>query len=86
MNNKEKESDINMNENLEFNKEWIITLLLWFFLWWFGIHRFYNWKVGTWILMILTFWGFWIWWLFDGIIIVMWNFEKLDWTKIPVKI
>ncbi len=68
----------------EFSKEWIVMMLLWFFLGWLWVHRFYLWKVWTWILMLITFWGLWIWWIVDGIILVMGNFEKKDGTKIPV--
>ena len=59
----------------EMNFDWIVTLLLWFFLGCLGIHRFYHGKVGTGILMLLTFGGLGIWWLVDGILIVMGKFE-----------
>ncbi len=62
----------------EINTTWIITLILWFFLWVLWIHRFYNWKVGTWILMLLTLGWFWIWWLIDWIIIVMGKFTDAE--------
>jgi TM2 domain-containing membrane protein YozV len=39
----------------ELNTTWVITLLLWFFVGMLGIHRFFNGKVGTGILMIITF-------------------------------
>jgi len=69
----------------EFNKEWLITAILWFFLWVLGIHRFYNGQVVTWILMILTLWGLWIWWLIDGILLIMWKLTRKDWTVINIR-
>lgn len=66
----------------EINKEWIITVLLWFFLWYFWVHRFYNWKIWTGLLMLFTFGWFWIWWLVDWIIILVWNFRHKDGTLI----
>lgn len=67
-----------MSQNEEINKEWVITMILWFFLWMIWIHRFFNWKVGTWILMILTFWWLWIWWLIDWIVLAMWKFTTAE--------
>ncbi len=69
----------------KFNQDWVMTMVLWFLLWALGIHRFYNGKIWTWILMILTLWGLWIWWLIDGIFLIMWKFTKKDWTIITVK-
>ncbi len=72
------QKDININ--------WVITFTLWFFLGMLGIHRFFNWKVWTGILMIITLGWLWIWWLIDGIIIVMWKFTDAENNFIPVKI
>ena len=50
------------------------ALLLCFFLGWIGAHRFYVGKVGTGILMLITFGGFGIWSLIDFIMIAIGKF------------
>ena len=75
----------NSNKIWEFNTDWIVTLLLCVFLWGLWVHRFYNWKIGTWILMLLTFCGFWIWWTIDLIIVVVWKFTNKDGVLIAIK-
>jgi len=61
----------NMNEiRIVSEKNWFVALLLCIFLGAIGIHRFYVGKMGTAILMILTFGGFGIWWAIDLIFIV----------------
>ncbi|BCJ51928.1 hypothetical protein Asp14428_34030 [Actinoplanes sp. NBRC 14428] len=57
------------------SKSWIVTLLLCFFLGVLGVHRFYVGKVGTGILMLITFGGgFGIWALIDLIMIAIGKF------------
>lgn len=58
----------------ELNKEWLITLLFSIFLGVFGVHRFYNGKIGTGILMLITFGGFGIWKIIDIILIALEKF------------
>ena len=70
----------------QFNTEWIVTLVLWFFLGGLWIHRFYNWKVGTGILMILTLGWFGIWWLIDGIMIVLSKFTNAENKFVKIKV
>lgn len=62
----------------ESDKRIVPALLLCFFLGWLGVHRFYVGKVGTGILMILTFGGFGIWALIDFIMIVIGSFRDAD--------
>jgi hypothetical protein len=72
--------------DLRLNPEWMITLLLAFFLGVIGVHRFYNGKIGTGILMIVTLGGFGIWVTIDIIMILFGKFTKKDGTVIPVRI
>ena len=55
-------------------KDYVATILLCFFLGTFGVHRFYVGKIGTGILMLLTFGGFGIWVVIDFIFIVVGKF------------
>src|SRR5436190_15324921 len=71
------------------SKSGFITLLLCLFLGGLGIHRFYVGKIGTGILMLLTFGGFGIWTLIDLILIASGHFtdkegRPLDFTKLNV--
>lgn len=50
-------------------KNFIATLLFCLLLGTFGVHRFYVGKIGTGILMLITFGGFGIWWLIDVILV-----------------
>ena len=56
-------------------KGFVPTALLCYFLGVLGIHRFYAGKVGTGILMILTFGGFGIWIMVDMVLIITGSFK-----------
>ncbi|MEI8157795.1 MAG: TM2 domain-containing protein [Burkholderiales bacterium] len=56
------------------DKSWLPLVLMSFFVGFLGVHRFYVGKVGTGILMLLTFGGFGIWALIDFIMILMGKF------------
>lgn len=56
-------------------KSYVAAILLCFFLGTLGIHRFYVGKIGTGILMIITFGGFGIWQIIDLVIIVCGHFR-----------
>ncbi len=59
-------------------KGFVPTLLLCFFLGTFGVHRFYVGKVGTGVLMLLTFGGLGIWALIDFIMIAVGSFTDKE--------
>ena len=56
-------------------KGFVPTLLLCYFLGVLGVHRFYAGKIGTGILMILTFGGFGIWIIVDMVMIAVGSFK-----------
>jgi hypothetical protein len=56
-------------------KSWIAALLLCFFLGGLGVHRFYVGKIGTGILMLVTFGGLGVWVLIDLIMIAVGKFS-----------
>ena len=59
-------------------KDWLVTLLLCFFVGCLGIHRFYVGKTGTAILMLITCGGCGIWTLIDFITICFGNFTDAE--------
>ena len=67
------------------NKSRLVAAVLCFFLGGIGVHRFYVGKIGTGILMLLTFGGFGVSVLIDFILICCGSFEDeygrplLDW-------
>ncbi len=56
------------------NTDWLITLLLCFFVGALGVHRFYHGKIGTGVLMLVTLGCFGIWTLIDLIMIIVGKF------------
>ena len=52
-------------------KEWLVALLLSFFVGGLGVDRFYLGYVGLGVLKLVTFGGCGVWWLIDFILIVM---------------
>ena len=67
------------------SKDWLITLLLCFFVGTLGVHGFYNGKIGTGILMLITLGGFGIWYLIDLIFIIVGRFTDKNGKEITIK-
>lgn len=66
------------------DKNFLATLLFCILLGTFGVHRFYVGKIGTGILMLLTFGGFGIWWLIDVIMVACGAFrDKQGFLVLP---
>ena len=63
-------------------KNYLVTLLLCVFLGTFGVHRFYAGKIGTGVLMLLIFGGFWIWNFIDFVVIIAGSFKDGDGNKL----
>jgi len=71
-----------LRPNSQSQNQWIVVLLLAFFLGFIGAHRFYVGKNGTGILMILTVGGIGLWVLYDLIIIITGNFKTKEGNKV----
>ena len=71
-----------LKSDFQSQNQWIVVLLLAFFLGIIGAHRFYVGKNGTAVLMILTLGGFGLWLLYDLIIIITGNFKTKEGNKI----
>lgn len=71
-----------LKQNSQSQNQWIVVLLLAFFLGFIGAHRFYVGKNGSGILMILTVGGIGLWVLYDLIIIITGNFKTKEGSKI----
>ncbi len=62
----------------------IVVLILAILLGPLGVHRFMVGKIGTGVLMLLTFGGFGIWALIDVIMIIIGAFTDADGNKIKL--
>ena len=63
--------------------DWVVCFILVIFLGFWGVHRFYVRKIGTGILMLLTFGGFGIWGFIDLILIAVASFRDKEGRQIP---
>src|SRR5574344_1789941 len=69
-----KETTFSNYQPNKINKEWLISLILCVLVGELGVHRFYNGKIGTGILQLITIGGLGIWTLIDIIMIVLERF------------
>lgn len=60
------------------SKDWLVTLLLAWFLGYFGAHRFYAGKIGTGVLQLVTLGGCGIWYIIDLIMILVGKFTDSE--------
>ena len=65
------------------DKDWLVTLLISFFVGWFGIDRFYLGYTGLGILKLITLGGCGVWYLIDLILIVTGKLD--DATGLPLR-
>lgn len=65
-------------KTVESGKNWLVTLLLCFFMGNLGVHRFYTGYIGIGVAQILTFGGCGIWSLIDFITIVCGTYKTSD--------
>ena len=63
--------------------DWVVCFILVIFLGFWGVHRFYVRKIGTGVLMLLTFGGFGIWWFIDLVLIAVASFRDKEGRQIP---
>ncbi len=66
------------NDAIDKHRTWIVAILLCLVLGPFGAHRFYLGKIGTGVLMLLTFGGFGIWLIVDLILLILGKFTDKD--------
>lgn len=71
-------SPYSCNDVIDNHRTWITTLLLCIFFGMFGVHRFYNRKIGTGLLMLFTCGGCGIWYIVDLIMIICGSFTDKE--------
>jgi TM2 domain-containing membrane protein YozV len=74
----------NTPEKRKLNSKWLTTLVLGILTGWLGVHRFYNGKIITGILMLLTCGGFFVWQLIDVILILAGQFKDKNGARITM--
>jgi len=75
---KQKDKLLNSNSISSSQQDWLVALLLCFFIGVLGAHRFYVGKIGTGLLMVFTLGGLGIWTFIDLILIIVGKFKNKD--------
>ena len=75
---KQKDKLLNSNSISSSQQDWLVALLLCFFIGVIGAHRFYVGKIGTGLLMVFTLGGLGIWTFIDLILIIVGKFKNND--------
>jgi len=75
---KQKEKLLNSNSISSSQQDWLVALLLCFFIGVIGAHRFYVGKIGTGLLMVFTLGGLGIWTFIDLFLIIVGKFKNKD--------
>ena len=75
---KQKDNLLNSNSISSSQQDWLVALLLCFFIGVIGAHRFYVGKIGTGLLMVFTLGGLGIWTFIDLILIIVGKFKNKD--------
>ena len=72
-------------QQMNSEKDWLITLILSIVVGGFGIDRFYTGSVLLGILKLVTLGGLGVWWLIDLIMLVTGNYKDGDGNRIAAK-
>jgi hypothetical protein len=75
---KQKDKLLSSNSISSSQQDWLVALLLCFFIGVIGAHRFYVGKIGTGLLMVFTLGGLGIWTFIDLILIIVGKFKNKD--------
>jgi hypothetical protein len=75
---KQKDKLLRSNSISSSQQDWLVALLLCFFIGVIGAHRFYVGKIGTGLLMVFTLGGLGIWTFIDLILIIVGKFKNKD--------
>ena len=74
-------NQLNRLDNMARKVDWTLTLIMSVVFGSLGVDRFIMGKIGTGLLKLVTFGGFGIWWLVDGILVATkYNFKDVKWT------
>ena len=72
-------------QQMNSEKDWLITLILSIVVGGFGIDRFYTGSVLLGVLKLVTLGGLGLWWLIDLIMLVTGNYKDGDGNRIATK-